>query len=518
MIMKTKYLYKTIFALLLTVLVNSCGYNEDLVEELEFNREFAPVAVKARVIDQTFVELDWTLEDEITDYVVEFSADDPDFNTIFKSQDVKSSELPVLIRLEGETVYSIRVRALSSRDLEDSKWAYSEATTLSEQIMKPYQPGDAQPTTATLRWEAGANVTHLSFNDDTVVHNITDAEKAAGVATITGLNSETDYSVILYNNAKNRGNAIITTTIEVGNNTLLTPADDIVAAINNAAPGDIILFEEGDYSAQKGNIDINKPITLRGKHPDFRPELQLAIALLNGATDLTLRDLILTGDGNGVDNINDVVDIDEAGDYNSIVIKGCVIKDYNKSFVKGQTNAAVLNSLIIDDCIITDIWTNSSDFIDFRTSNVHNVSVTKTTFNNCAPGRDFFRIDDSGTTTQNGFNCNVIFENNTVYACSNSSSRRLMYVRFQANTITCRNNLITDTASEGYSDQSRTDQTPTFGGNNYFNADGFFNSGQRVYDATGTYEDPGYNDPANGDFTVTSQFIIDNNIGDPRWL
>ncbi|WP_158651242.1 DUF5123 domain-containing protein [Pseudotamlana carrageenivorans] len=516
--MKTKYLYKTIFALVLTVLVNSCGYNEDLVEELEFEREFAPVALKATVRNQTYVELNWTIEDGISDYLVEFSADDPDFNTIFLSQDVKSSELPVLIRLEGETVYSIRVKALSSRELDDSKYAYGEVTTLSEQIMAPYQPGDAQPTTATLRWEAGANVTHLSFNDGAVIHDITADEKAAGVATVNGLTPETEYKVILFNNTKNRGNATITTTIAIGNNTLLSPTDDIVTAINNAMPGDILLLKEGDYTAQSAEVDLTKSITIRGLHPDFKPQLKLAFSVLAGATDVSLIDLVLMGEGNGQTINQDVVRYNEADNYNSLTITGCVISDYNKSFIAGSTTDAIVQSVVVDDCIVTDIWTNGGDFIDFRNSNVFNVSVTNSTFNNCAPGRDFFRIDDAGSQTQTGQNCNIILKNCTLYGCSDSSSKRLMYVRFQTNTFTSQNNLITETSSEGYSDQSRTDPNPTFGSNNYHNADGFFNSGQTVFDSAGFTENPGFVDPLNGDFTVTSQLIIDNNIGDPRWL
>ena len=94
-----------------------------------------------------------------------------------------------------------------------------------------------------------------------------------------------------------------------------------------------------------------------------------------------------------------------------------------------------------------------------------------------------------------------------------------MYVRFQENKITVQNTLITNTASEGYSDQSRTDQNPTFSNNNYFNADGFYDTTQTVFDGSGTYTlfDPGYVDAANGDFTVTNQTIIDNEVGDPRW-
>ena len=48
------------------------------------DRAFAPVELTAIVRNQTIVELNWTVRDNVDHYVVEFSADDPEFNTIFK--------------------------------------------------------------------------------------------------------------------------------------------------------------------------------------------------------------------------------------------------------------------------------------------------------------------------------------------------------------------------------------------------------------------------------------------------
>ena len=92
-------------------------------------------------------------------------------------------------------------------------------------------------------------------------------------------------------------------------------------------------------------------------------------------------------------------------------------------------------------------------------------------------------------------------------------------MRFQANTITVKNTLIAETLSEGYSDQSRTDPNPTFDNNNYFNAPGFFNSSQTIFDGSGTHTelDPGFTDAASGNFTISNQILIDNQVGDPRW-
>jgi len=93
-------------------------------------------------------------------------------------------------------------------------------------------------------------------------------------------------------------------------------------------------------------------------------------------------------------------------------------------------------------------------------------------------------------------------------------------VRFDANDITSRNNLITDTEIEGYSDNSATDESITFQNNNYFNAPTLYDSSVARYDDSTSFTtlDPEYADAANGDFSVANQSLIDDNVGDPRWL
>ncbi|WP_439132108.1 DUF5123 domain-containing protein [Polaribacter sp.] len=519
--MKLKNIIKVIVIAVLLINFSSCitDYDEPVIEELSLTREFAPIDLDTRIRNQTTVELDWTVRQgqELSNYLVEFSADDPDFNTIFLSQEVTAEELPVQIRLEGETLYSIRVKTVSSRGLDDSTWALTEATTLSEQIMLPSEAGDIQALSATLRWEAGLNVTHFILEPGSIRYDISDQEKAAGVATISDLTPETEYTATLYNNAKVRGTAVFTTGIDIGNNVVLTPADDIFQAIADAAPGAIILFEEGDYTAQVGRITLDKSITLRGLKRDFKPELKVSFSPANGAADINLIDLDLTGDLPA--ELTDMIRYSEAGSYNTLFISGCNVHDYDRSFIAGSTTDAIIQNVTVENSVVTNILTNGGDFIDFRNSDVFNINVNTSTFNNCAPGRDFFRIDDSGTSTQSGFTCNILLESCTIYACSNSSSRRLMYVRFQDNKITVNNTLITDTDSEGYSDQSRTDPNPSFFNNNYWNADGFFDATQTVSDQSGTNTvlDPGYVDAASGNFTLTNQDLIDNAVGDPRW-
>lgn len=512
--MKTKNIIKVLFTIFLTITVTNCGYNEDLIEELAVDREFAPVALSARVRNQTTVELNWTADDNVEHYIVEFSADDPNFGTIFLTVEVTANQLPIQIALEGETLYSIRVKAISGRGLDESKWSLTQAQTLTEQIMLPSEPGDIGATQAILRWPANSNVTHFIVQPGDIRHDITSQEKIDGVATITGLTGETDYTAVLYNNTKVRGSATFTTGIDVGDNTLVLPTDDLFQMIADAAPGDILLLEQGDYTSQTGTITLDKSITIQGLRTDFKPRLKVSFSIIDGAVDVNLIDLDLTGDLATL--LTDVVRYTGAGNYNSLLVRGCNIHDYDRSFIAGNVTDAIVQSVTVENCIVTNVLTNGGDFIDFRNSDALNVSVTTSTFNNCAPGRDFFRLDDAGTSTQTGITANVLLDRCTIYACSNTADR-ILYVRFQLNKITVTNNLFAETTAY-YSNQSRTDPSPTFNNNNYFNAPGFY-AVNTVYDATTTYTtlDPGFVDAAAGNFKITNQTLLDNQVGDPRW-
>ena len=518
-IMKTKYrLNKLLFTLLLTITIFGCSnYDEAVIDELVVAREFAPVALKVIVRNQTIVELNWTVSENVANYVVEFSADDPDFNTIFKTVDVTADELPVQVALEGETDYSIRIKAISNRGLEDSKWSVGEATTLTEQIMLPAEPGDIKALEATLRWVANSNVTQIVLTPGNIVHEITPQEKTDGIATVTGLTSETAYTAILYNNNKVRGKADFTTGIDIGDNTLVTVDDDLFQVIADAAPGDILLLEKGDYTAQTGTIVLDKSITIQGLRVDFKPQLKVSFEINAGATDVNLIDLDVEGSGTDTSVMKHFLEYKGASNYNSLLVSGCNIHDFATSFIRSDVTDLSLQSLTVENSILTNILTDGGDLIDFRKSNVLNVTVRTSTFNNCAPGRDFFRLDDAGTLTQTGLTCNVLLESCTLYGVSNTSDR-ILYVRFQLNKITVKNNLFAETSAY-YSNQARTDATPIFLNNNYFNAPGFYTT-NTVYDTSGTYTelDPGFENAATGNFKVSNQTILDNQVGDPRWL
>lgn len=512
-----------ITVLLLSLAIVSCeNYNEPLMDSLGNTREFSPLNLKAFVRNQTSVELNWTVKEGQNNYIVEFSADDPTFATIFKTVEVKASQLPVTVQLEGETVYSIRVKVKSSNGLDDSKWSVTTATTLSEQIFLAIQPGDIQAKQATLRWTPNSSVTQIVANPGNITHVITASEKASGIAIVTGLTPETAYTATLFNGTKKRGVQAFTTAVDIGDGILIKPTDDLNAKITNAASGAKLYLEPGDYTVYKGVVTLTKPISIYGLRSYDKPKVHLNFNLAVGATDLKLQDLDMKGDGVAAAS-SDVIKIDvtasSGGTYGDILITGCNVHDYNR-LIYGNF-ASKVNSFKVDNSILTNFSTTSADFIDFRLAYVAAISLTNSTFNNCTI-RDFIRVDAAAGYTGTGLTTNVLIDKCTI---SNKNmavnTNRILYVRFVNNTSTVRNTLFADNNLAIYTNQPAT-TAPIFLNNNYHNSPNLFTSvvtNQKI-DASGTYTtlNPQFVDAANGNFKVQNQTLIDNKVGDPRWL
>ncbi|WP_035634787.1 DUF5123 domain-containing protein [Flavobacterium gilvum] len=522
--MNIKYILKGLIAiLLLSLTFSSCEtFNEPLLDGIGNTREFSPIDLKAFVRNKTSVELNWTVKEGVNSYVVEFS-EDPNFGTIYKSVEVTAAQLPVTVQLQGETTYSIRVKAKTS-GLDDSKWSVTTATTQPEQIFLPIVPGDIQAKQATLRWIPNSDVTQIVLTPGNITRVITAAEKTSGIAIVTGLTAETAYTATLYNGTKKRGVQTFTTAVDIGNGILVKPTDDLLQVINNAAPGAALYLEPGDYTAQSGTITLAKTLTLRGLRSYDKPKVKLNFTLNSGVANFSLIDLDLTG--SGVTNAS-VITVSTAATITDILISNCYIHDYTRSMFANTAGAARINSLTIDNCIVKNVNTNAgAEFIDVRTAYVKSVVLQNSTFDTCSDSREFIRLDQSSGLSGTGLTSSVLISSCTLYKVSTTvSGKRLLYVRFANNSSTVKNTLITDMPLGIYSNQNGTatpTTPPTFSNNNYFNAPLLYATGTaaNTIDASGTYGilDPKFANATNGDFTITNQALKDKNVGDPRWI
>lgn len=525
MFMKTKYIVKGLIAtLLLTIAFSSCeSYNDALLDGIGANREFSPIGLTTKIRNQTTVEVNWTInkEENADHYVIEFSADDVDFKTIYKTVNVTAQELPVQVALEGETTYSIRVKSVSATGLADSKWSVTTATTLTEQLFLAVQDADIEATQVTLKWTPNSNVTQILVAPNAITHTITPEEKAAGVAVITGLTGETAYTATLFNGTKKRGVTTFKTGIDIGTGILVKKEDDLNVKIAEAASGAILVLMPGDYTVYSGDIALNKSITIRGLRPGDKPKLHVKFTVNAGATNFSLIDLDL--DGTGVGDTNFITIAGTSTTYGDVLISGCNVHDYLRALIYGNANAAKVTSFTVDNTTVKNVNTNAqADFIDFRNSYVANIVVKNSTFDSCSIGRDFVRAD--AVTAPNGFSgsgltTNVLIDSCTLYNVSNTAApKRILYLRFASNTSTVKNTLFVSTTAI-YANQPAT-TLPTFSKNYYFGTANFNDSTitNIKMDTSGTTANPQFENAAEGNFKVKNQTLIDNNIGDPRWL
>ncbi len=231
---------------------------------------------------------------------------------------------------------------------------------------------------------------------------------------------------------------------------------------------------------------------------------------------LLLKDLILDGTGN--DGSQTIVFNTAEVTYGALTVEGCEIRNYVKGMYYLNV-ASLVESITFNNNIIYNIICDGGDFMDSRKGAFNSLNFTNNTVYNSVAGRDFIRYDDASSAFP-GMTTVINIDHNTLYGVCNSSSKRLLYVRFKENKITFTNTIVADT--EGmFSNQANTDPSPTFGGNNFFNAPNLFSasgSSSKFFDDSATSEDPGFVDAANGDFTVTNELLKAKETGDPRWV
>lgn len=227
-------------------------------------------------------------------------------------------------------------------------------------------------------------------------------------------------------------------------------------------------------------------------------------------------------DGTGTDGSQAITFNTAGATYNALTVEDCEIKNYTKGLYYLNV-AAMVNEIVFNNCLVHDIECDGGDMLDSRKGAIKVLTLSNSTFYNSCAARDFVRYDDASSTFA-GVTPAISITNCTLVGISNNSGKRLMYVRFKGNQITFKNNLVASTAGL-FSNQANTDANPDFAGNNYFDAPtaGSIITGSGdtakvvAEDKSATTLNPGFKDAAGGDFTLSDEDLIYNQVGDPRW-
>ena len=508
------------------VSLGSCSDQMDEIKDLVLDRNFAPVALTAKVVNKTNVKLEWN-KSEADSYTVEvFANDSLTFagSPVLTVNDITVNNL-VVGNLEGETQYSFRVKAVTTGNpSRDSKWSTAFAETDAEQILAAVDlDNDVTATTVTLRWPAGQKATQIVATPGDIAHEITAAEIAAGAATVTGLQPETSYTFKLMNGTKTRGTVKATTAIDLGGAKLVKAGDDLAAAIANAADGESLALMPGTYSIlnDEGKVTtaaISKSISIKSVRATDRAVIQAGFVVTGGAA-LSLSQIVL--DGNKTVSFAVDYSTAEAGAMGDLTIEGCDLTGFTKGLIYQDKTAIRLEHLTINNTVLHDI-SAGQDLIDFRKGAYANFLFTNNTVYNVTC-RDFIRFDDSASNFA-GLTPFIKIDHCTLDGLG-STNKGILYTRFGGNTghsIIFSNNIVSN-SSGIFSNQTKT-AAPAFSGNNYFNSPNLVeataDAGLKsvIFDNAGTSYDPAYANAEKGDFTVTSDDVKALKIGDPRWI
>lgn len=515
-----KTLKKILYTFGLIFIFNLTGCTEvlDEIKDIAYDRAFSPLEVKAIIRNKVNAELTWKVT-KADSYVIEvFKNDSLTFagSPVLTIADIKSTDLPyTIVGLDGATKYSARIKAILA-DAGDSKWSGVFFKTQDENIFLPFMNEDIKAKSVVLRWTPSPKVSALKITSEglpEIVHNLSAAEIAAGVAEVSGLNGETKYSAVIYNGEVQRGKTSFTTLVDLGNAMPVNPTDDFAAILAAAKAGDAFALYPGTYgSATKFIVPAN--VEIKAVYPNDKPVIMGYFSIENN-TSLLLKDLVM--DGAGLPDGNQSIIFATVGaTYGNLQVEACEIKNYVKGLIYLNV-AATVESIVINNSIIHDVECSGGDFLDNRLGAYKVLTLSNSTIYNSVKARDFIRYDNTSAAYPSilpVFN----IENNTLNGVANDVTRRLLYIRVPG-TINFRSNIVSNTLAH-FSNQSTT-PIPSFNKNNYFGAPGLLTGGStvsKIFDDSASILNPGYAAPATGNFKVSNQTIIDNEIGDPRWL
>ena len=475
--MKKIYLKSIVFGLA-TVALASCSDVADEITSIVYNRNFSPTSVEAKVRNRTNIELSWNLGDGVTNYNVEVYAND---SLTFAGSPVQSfsvtpAQVPVLITgLDGETQYSFRVQATDGDATRDSKWSGVYAKTEAEQLFKNVKEEDIKAKEVTLRWTAGEEAATITLTPGNIVYNITADDIKAGAATITGLTPETEYTAVMARaNGKTRGKISFTTGVYLEETDILVKAgSDIAQAITDAPEGYRLIVEPGTYgiatdeAAFGGSVTVSKNLTIKGLRQNDHPVIQGRFKV---EASLTIDQVTL--DGKGTDG-GQAFDFTAANTIDHFTVNNSEVANYTKGFYY-VNKAAKINSLVINNCLISNIECDGGDMFDCRAGAILMLNITNNTIWNSCKGRDLVRYDDKSSNFA-GVAPVITIDHNTIVGACNDAGKRILYVRFKGNSITFTNNIVTASAGN-FSNQKNTAE-PTFENNFYSGADGYVTEG-----------------------------------------
>ncbi|MCQ2203756.1 MAG: DUF4957 domain-containing protein [Bacteroidales bacterium] len=546
--------------------VVACEDRDDEITEAVYARLFSPTGIKASVRNNTNLRVEWTEVAGAESYIIEAYPNDSTCagtNTPLRIEGITYDKQPYTIEgLEGNTYYSIRLKAVSADASKSSAWNwYAEngkrektIKTNGEQIVSEVKEEDITPNGAKIFWTAGRDVTNNYFvvtknGEEVAKFDITSEDNEKGYKELTGLTGESSYKVTLYKSTTDkgevaRGSVNFKTAIDLGGAIPVNPGDNLKAIIASAEDGATLALFPGLYNVltedgANAKIVVDKSLKIFSVRSNDRAIINGCIHITNGAS-FEASKIIFDGGVKADASEEGIVATDgsqafewkDAVVYGSFKLDDCEIKRYTKGFYYAN-QASTIPSVEINNCLIHDIECSGGDLFDCRKAYIKELTLTENTIWNSAAERDMIRYDNNAANVEGAGATTIKVEKNTLYNVgSGKVGYRLLYVRWgnvkdgSMQTISFKNNIVANFLNtRGFSNQATT-SSPEFAGNFYFNCVNLQSIAEGNTEVITFVDEKGkavsadpFAGAADGDFTVKNEDMIyaGTQPGASRW-
>lgn len=514
-------------------------------------------------------------------YIVELSRLS-NFSVINQSKTVdNSAQEYVFWKLDPGEDYYCRIKVVNED--RESDWTSIHFNTSESNILLPIQKDDIAGDKVQIRWDPISTAINLSKITLKPVlgisqeHMLTTNHLENKTISIEGLETDMAYEVSLYDGDFVVGRtSFVTLAVPVNGVWNLFPHSDLLTAIETSTMGDRLVLNPGVYDLSILSPQIsNKSIVLEGMDEEDIPLLYARNFRLTGErSGISFKNLNISG--SRIDEYNQeltnsqdhlwntwLVSLDEtSANFDAVVFENCVIRNYNAGLFHLNDNNRpphkVGNAVEINNCMVYDLGVdNESPTLRVNAAQILKIDVVNSTF--YRTNRLFVKIDAERNPA------NVVeftFQNNTVHDSWAGGSFDFLAVKAPSKFLFENNNLSSMTSSGNFFPNFAyvaNDFDKRIINSNFFNIlskstiYGSNMSNMPVHswelrhpntrwndvvpafimndandenpNSISSYPvsiDPGYADPENGDFTVSTGSALrtvdgGSPIGDPRW-
>mgnify|MGYP003364319504 CR=1 FL=1 len=501
--------------------ISSCS-DIDPVHSLELSRVLSPTNLSVRVRNSVNLELSWDAMDKATSYTVEvYQGETAEGTPVFTQEGINTDTYTVKAGLLGETVYYVQVKAVGE-GIADSKWTGMKVTTDAEQIFKAVDATEITHHSAVIRWTDGM-MTSADAGNKVIVTPVSDASAALeytvtsedvnnGYVTIDGLTQDTQYQAVMKRGSVTRGTVNFKTRIDTGDMIPIDEGANLVEELAKAKDGDAFVLLGSSYTLTE-DFELTKSISLTSIDPTNKPTISGGRFIFSSEIASFSMSNIKVDVENNYGNFIEA----KGGSLGSLTLEGCEIKNTNNNMIYSNA-AANFGTITVNNCIISNIGDGGDGVFDIRKGTVASVTLTNSTITDVK--RTFIRIEVATDFTMT--NCTLY----NVATVDNANNRGLFSLA-KGKTLKVENCLFygiglatpTNVNSGVWGRSDKMKATATYANNYYFNCPNLWsNLYKGDYSSVATELDPQFTDAANGDFTVQSQDLKDNQVGDPRWL